>query len=222
MNRLGLTVVATVTVALFGSVTPAQASPITSDTIQIRTADGLTVLTSGSLSEGPGSSCQVGFGGSLTFQCENTSISVPFAYAPGTSPADVGILLTEPDGSVSDLILVDFPTCCAIVGMQIFSDVDGIPFPSAAQFLSALPNLPTASIPETGAFQDLTGITFRLLAARNANLVSQVSPNFSFWAQSDLGSEPVPEPASLALLGTGLLATVSRFRRRRSRSNISQ
>jgi hypothetical protein len=223
MKLLVLTVAA---VALFGWVAPVQAAPITSDTIQILGPTGLTVATS-SLSEGPGSPCTFS---SLSFQCETTSISVPFTYAPGTYPADVAILLTNPDGSVSDFVTVDLTTFDPVhtgIGMSIYSDVDGSPFPSVAQFLAGT-NLPTTSLAETGDLQNLTSLALGLVPTHGfgdftVSPAPQVS-GFTFEAQSDLAAEPVPvpEPASLVLLGTGLLATVSRFRRRRSTPNVPQ
>jgi len=46
--------------------------------------------------------------------------------------------------------------------------------------------------------------------------------SIAYTAVSNGTATPVPEPASLVLLGTGLVATVSRFRRRRSAPNIPQ
>jgi PEP-CTERM motif len=220
MKRL---VLASAAVALLGWVTPVQATPITSDTVELRAADGVTVKATSSLSEGLGSPCTwSGPGGSITFQCETTSVSVPFTFATGTYPADVGIFLTNPDGSLSDFVTVDLTTFSPAttgIGMAIYSDVDGSRFPSVAQFLSVNANIPTASLPETGDFQNLTVLALGLVppfgfGGLTVSPAPQVSA-FSFWAKSDLASEPVPEPATLTLTTLGLAGAFTRYRRRR-------
>jgi hypothetical protein len=126
---------------------------------------------------------------------------------------------------LSDFVTVDLTTFDPIhtgIGMVIYSDVDGSPFPSVAQFLAANPNIGTTSLAETGGLQDLTSLALGLVPTHGFGGLT-VSPGpqvsgFTFAAQSDLGPEPVPEPATLTLTGLGLAGIVTRYRRRRARS----
>ena len=102
---LSLAIIATLTVGAKS----AQAVSITSDMIEIRGSDGVTVKAVSGTAEGTSGNCQwSGPGAPLNFQCETTSISVPFTFTAGTFPADVAIFLTNPDGSLSDVVTVDF------------------------------------------------------------------------------------------------------------------
>lgn len=134
---------------------------------------------------------------SIHYEYISTDPNIP---GPGAT-ATFNVNLLEPGGGISDTLGITLtghvtPTSNVSVDLSFLSDsLDEIP---PAALLPGTLNPGGLNVLETGDFQ-----TFSVLSDLTVNVRSDV--------------EPAPEPASLALLGSGL-AAFGLFRRRRRRS----
>ena len=113
------------------------------------------------------------------------------------------VLIGESDGTISDAILVDAITTdtATITFLSDPSEV-GLPIPCSGSAVG------TCTITEDGTVQFAGSISWT-----DDTTGAVTTDNISF--QSDVDA-PVPEPASLTLLGSGFLAVVGYIRRRRA------
>src|SRR5262249_15728692 len=132
---------------------------------------------------------------------ETAGLLEPINASNITGPAsDIGpetflVALTEPAGGDSDALDLQHAAGTTLYSFILISDSEGGPG------LGLGPGVPR--IPETGELQDVTG--FLPTALRDFG--------FSVSIQSDV--EPVPEPASIALVGFGVAGLGTWLRSRR-------
>ena len=143
------TLLAIVLVALIISV-PTGAKAFTlidlSDSIEVRDSHG-TVVGSGTVNESSPPIIETDKQGNIVAVFQRITFDVPLP-TPGTG-FQHRIFLTEPDGTISDEILIGTATQQSVLNVTLLSEVDGKPFPFRLD-----PTVP--HIQETGDLQDLT------------------------------------------------------------------
>jgi hypothetical protein len=210
MKRL---VLAVLTVALLGRVTPAQASSITMDfsgTVDLSSAGGLASnLYSGSVSWDPATPSS--FTSPDAAYYHPTSDSLIFDgtdQTANTNPAHSYVIVVhDPAGDQFDFYLssnfgaggIGDPLVTEIDGDQQGTMFSSTALPGNLDFLASASNAFSVTYTNT--------------------LPSDYSGTLTAEAPA---SDPVPEPASIMLLGTGLLMVGRRFRHRRSAPKISK
>lgn len=116
----------------------------------------------------------------------------------GASIGSLPFGIMEADGSVSDAFTGSFGTTSVIITFLSDPSEVGIPLPCSAVGGCPITEDGTVQVGETITWSDATGAV--------------TTDNISF--QSDAVEGIVPEPASLTLLGSGLLAIAGYVRRR--------
>jgi hypothetical protein len=227
MKRLNATAVTMATAALFGWVPPAQATSITYelsgvasgkigattftnvevDLIGMGDTANVTSLLSGEVFGDPFNKFTVTIAGVGTATITDPSEiwAIPVVGGPPlTAPTVVFGRIDVP------------PALDSITGIGIFSSnaLAGYTGASAIGPLTDAGGIGFPTLCGTAGHDSCIHTTFGVLSF-DANISLPPTGQGTFSATL----QPVPEPASLVMLGTGLLATVSRFRRRRSTPN---
>jgi hypothetical protein len=109
---------------------------------------------------------------------------------------NTAVTLVEPDGTASDFVVlsaVATPAGAQSWSLTFFSDAAERGLPVILLELVG----PATRVVEDGTLQDISGLFL------NSDGVTRIAPLFNVLVQSDL--EPVPEPATSLLLGSGLM-----------------
>jgi hypothetical protein len=119
-------------------------------------------------------------------------------------------ILESPGGPLSDTLWVQGVQGAHTFHIEFRSDVDGVPLAPLGD--------PTLTLVENGDWQSVFAAPFHITEFNLAGQPTGATDTGDVQFRSDVSeNDSVPEPASLALVGTGLVAAISRLRQGRAR-----